>query len=148
MKKLDKNGFTLVELLAVIVILGLLIIIVMNTALPAMNQAKTKALNTYASRVIEKVKEQCMAESIAQSSIPNTTNLGDPGNATLKSKCSNVNVTTIMPNKTYSGTVSVTSTDGVTYTASTTTGIKDDSGNIACIKDGIVETKAGTSCSS
>ena len=48
MKKLNKNGFTLVELLAVIVILALLIVIVANTAIPAMNNAKKKALQTYA----------------------------------------------------------------------------------------------------
>ena len=40
MKKLNKKGFTLVELLAVIVILALLIIVVATTALPAMNNAK------------------------------------------------------------------------------------------------------------
>ena len=56
MKKLNKKGFTLVELLAVIVILALLIVVVANTALPAMRNAKTKSLKTYAERVVEQAK--------------------------------------------------------------------------------------------
>ncbi len=62
--KLNNKGFTLVELLAVIVILGLLIIIVMNTALPAMNEAKTRALKTYAGRLVQKAQEKCAEESL------------------------------------------------------------------------------------
>ena len=56
MKKLNKKGFTLVELLAVIVILALLIVVVANTALPAMNSAKKSTLETYAKRVVEQAK--------------------------------------------------------------------------------------------
>ena len=56
MKKLNKKGFTLVELLAVIVILALLIVVVATTALPAMQNAKTKALKTYTERVMEQAK--------------------------------------------------------------------------------------------
>lgn len=54
--KLNKKGFTLVELLAVIVILALLIVVVANTALPAMNNAKKSTLETYAKRVVEQAK--------------------------------------------------------------------------------------------
>ena len=56
MKKLNKKGFTLVELLAVIVILALLIVVVATTALPAMNNAKKNTLDTYAKRVVEQAK--------------------------------------------------------------------------------------------
>ena len=56
MKKLNKKGFTLVELLAVIVILALLIVIVANTALPALNSSKLRTLETYAKRVAEEAK--------------------------------------------------------------------------------------------
>ncbi len=65
MKKLNKNGFTLVELLAVIVILALLIVIVANTAIPAMNNAKKKSLQTYAQKVVQKAKENCAAEKMS-----------------------------------------------------------------------------------
>ncbi len=57
MKKLNNKGFTLVELLAVIVILALLIVVVANTALPALNNAKQSALKVYAQRMAEKAKE-------------------------------------------------------------------------------------------
>ena len=56
MKKLNKKGFTLVELLAVIVILALLIVVVATTALPAMNNAKKNSLETYTKRVMEQAK--------------------------------------------------------------------------------------------
>jgi len=56
MKKLNKKGFTLVELLAVIVILALLIVVVANTALPAMNNAKRNTLETYTKRVMDQAK--------------------------------------------------------------------------------------------
>ncbi len=64
MKK-NIKGFTLVELLAVIVILALLIVIVANTAIPAMNNAKKKSLQTYAQKVVQKAKENCAAEKMA-----------------------------------------------------------------------------------
>jgi len=62
MKKLNKKGFTLVELLAVIVILALLIVVVATTALPAMNNAKKNSLTVYAERLQEKAKERYISE--------------------------------------------------------------------------------------
>ena len=70
MKKLNKKGFTLVELLAVIVILALLIVVVANTALPALNSSKKKSLTTYAQRVAEKAKEQYMSNELSSTSTP------------------------------------------------------------------------------
>jgi len=63
MKKLNKKGFTLVELLAVIVILALLIVVVANTALPAMDKAKRKTLQTYTMRVMEQAKALYMSDN-------------------------------------------------------------------------------------
>ncbi|MBQ3020666.1 MAG: prepilin-type N-terminal cleavage/methylation domain-containing protein [Bacilli bacterium] len=57
MKKLNKKGFTLVELLAVIVILAILIVIVATTALPAMNNAKKNTFVLYAQRLQGKAQE-------------------------------------------------------------------------------------------
>ena len=56
MRRLNKKGFTLVELLAVIVILALLIVVVANTALPAMNNAKKNSLEVYTERVVNQAK--------------------------------------------------------------------------------------------
>lgn len=61
MKKLNKKGFTLVELLAVIIILALLMVVVANTALPAMNNARKNSLAVYAQRLQEKAKEMYMS---------------------------------------------------------------------------------------
>lgn len=71
MKKLNKKGFTLVELLAVIVILALLIVVVANTALPALNNSKKKSLTTYAQRVAEKAKEQYITDELNNDTPPN-----------------------------------------------------------------------------
>ena len=59
---MKRKGFTLVELLVVIVILGLIMIVVATTAFPAMNKAKINSLETYTLRVVEKAKERCISE--------------------------------------------------------------------------------------
>ena len=48
MKKLNKNGFTLVELLAVIVILAVVILVAVNNVIPNMIKAKAGAFKTEA----------------------------------------------------------------------------------------------------
>lgn len=48
MKKLNKKGFTLVELLAVIVILAVVILVAVNNVIPQMNKAKAGAFKTEA----------------------------------------------------------------------------------------------------
>ena len=47
----NKKGFTLVELLAVIVILALLIVITMNTVLPMLGSGKKSTTKVYAGKV-------------------------------------------------------------------------------------------------
>ena len=64
MKKLNKKGFTLVELLAVVVILAILIAVVASTAIPAMTGAKEKAAETYADRLNAKAKEDCLVKTL------------------------------------------------------------------------------------
>lgn len=67
MKKLNKKGFTLVELLAVIVILALLIVVVATSVLPALNNAKKSALKTYSERVKSNAIQLCMSSEISGS---------------------------------------------------------------------------------
>lgn len=64
--KLNKKGFTLVELLAVIVILALLIVITANTILPMMNNSKKNAMVVYANRVLNAASSMYQADSISQ----------------------------------------------------------------------------------
>ena len=52
MKKLNKKGFTLVELLAVIVVLAIIIIIAMPNIIRAMNNARMGTFITYGRRII------------------------------------------------------------------------------------------------
>ncbi len=60
MKKLDNKGFTLVELLAVMVVLALLMVIAANVALPALDKSRRTGLVTYAGRLTEKAQELFM----------------------------------------------------------------------------------------
>ena len=125
MKKLNKNGFTLVELLAVIVILALLIVIVANTAIPAMNNAKKKSLQTYAQKVVQKAKENCAAEKMS----------GATNMCGTKSCCGTLTIAEIMgeENTTYSGSVAV-SYDGTTNIAKVSSGTIQDKDNQIDVK--------------
>lgn len=64
----NKKGFTLVELLAVIVILALLIVITANTILPMMGKTKKTGMVTFAERVLRNAETALQADSIIDSS--------------------------------------------------------------------------------
>ena len=132
MKKLNKNGFTLVELLAVIVILALLIVIVANTAIPAMNNAKKKSLQTYAEKVVQKAKENCAAEKMADMGFMCNSDTGD----TKVTCCGSLSIKQIMgeDNGVYTGTVTTNYANGVA--AISTVSITDNSGNTASYSGG------------
>ncbi len=51
MSKLNKRGFTLVELLSVIVILSVVVLIATNAVVPAMNSARKQVLATEANTI-------------------------------------------------------------------------------------------------
>ena len=57
-KKLKEKGFTLVELLAVIVILGIILIITIPTILNVMGSAKKKSFEVYANKSIKSANEK------------------------------------------------------------------------------------------
>ena len=103
MKKMLKNkkGFTLVELLAVIVILALLIVITANTVLPMMNNSKQSGMVTYAERVLNTASSMYQADSITGGS-------NDPRDYSIEK---------LMGEKTYFGCVQVkpTSTGAYAY---------------------------------
>jgi len=67
MFKLNKKGFTLVELLAVIVVLAIIIIIAMPNVLRAMNNARTNSLKVYAQKVFTQAQAQYNMESLSDS---------------------------------------------------------------------------------
>lgn len=93
MKRLNKKGFTLVELLAVIVVLALLIVVVASTALPAMNNAKKNTLETYTKRVVDQVKGlYANAEIAGAGTLPT----GCTKDASGKLTCSYTDIKSIM----------------------------------------------------
>lgn len=53
MKKLNKSGFTLVELLAVIVVLAVIMLLAVNAVIPQMNKARKNAFVTEANAFID-----------------------------------------------------------------------------------------------
>ncbi len=56
MKRINKNGFTLVELLSVIVILAVVVLIATNAVVPMMSSAKKQVLATEANKFIAAAK--------------------------------------------------------------------------------------------
>ena len=53
MKKLNKKGFTLVELLAVIVVLAIIMVLTLPTIMNSMNSARQSTFLLYASRMLD-----------------------------------------------------------------------------------------------
>ena len=64
MKKLNRKGFTLVELLAVIVILAIIMVITIPTVLNSMGGAKQEAFDTAVLTVQDYMKKQIEACSL------------------------------------------------------------------------------------
>ena len=62
MKKINKKGFTLVELLAVIVILGVLLLIAVPSVTNIINNSKKKAFASAAKLMIENVESAASIE--------------------------------------------------------------------------------------
>ena len=56
MKKINKNGFTLVELLSVVVILAVVVLIATNAVVPMMGNAKKQVLATEANKFMTAAK--------------------------------------------------------------------------------------------
>lgn len=61
MKK--KNGFTLVELLAVIVVLAIIMIIAIPSVLDVMNTARKKAFVMYVDKIVTAVQAQYLYDA-------------------------------------------------------------------------------------
>ena len=69
MKKLNKKGFTLVELLAVIVVLALLMVVATSSIGGALNNSKKNALKTEAQKMLTSVYQEVKSEIMLDSSI-------------------------------------------------------------------------------
>ena len=66
MKRLNRKGFTLVELLAVIVILAIVVGITLVTVLPSLKKARQEAFELTANTVAEYLEKQYQAQLIGE----------------------------------------------------------------------------------
>ena len=64
MKKLNKKGFTLVELLAVIVVLALIMTLTVPSILSSMNSARQSSFLLYAGKMLEAAQGKYQSESL------------------------------------------------------------------------------------
>lgn len=69
MKKLNKKGFTLVELLAVIVVLALLMVVAASSIGSALSNAKKNTLKTEAQKIITNVYQNAYSQYMLNSNI-------------------------------------------------------------------------------
>ena len=79
MERLNKKGFTLVELLSVIVILSVVILIATNAVLPAANNAKKEVLAGEANFVIQQAGPYAAKDGVTTSKCYSFQDLKDAG---------------------------------------------------------------------
>ena len=88
---MNKKGFTLVELLAVIAILAILVIIALPNVLSMFNSAKQSAFETQVKEIARTAEKEWLKDSITSS------------RAKVYSKCSDGTCTNLLKKKTLSG---------------------------------------------
>ena len=84
MKKLNKNGFTLVELLAVIVILAVVILVAVNNVIPQMNKAKAGAFKTEALSFLDGAEQYYTSQQMTNGEFNETKNGTELEGVTIK----------------------------------------------------------------
>lgn len=84
MKKLNKKGFTLVELLAVIVVLALLMVVATSTIGNALENSKKSALKTETQKLLKTVYEEKQALIVTGSLGTNLSTTGTDGSYKYK----------------------------------------------------------------
>ena len=148
MKKLNKKGFTLVELLAVIVILALLMVVAASTVGTVQENAKKNTLKTEAQKIATSIYQEAQSAYMLSSSdlTANSTLIKDKGTCedstkTTRSAC-------IGASKTWTPNYYVNSNDGkykyVIYIESSTANIKSVCMTYEKFKININNTSDGT----
>lgn len=64
MKKLNRKGFTLVELLAVIVVLAIIMVLTLPTIMNSMNSARQSTFLLYASRMLDTAADKYQSDAL------------------------------------------------------------------------------------
>ena len=83
MKKLNNQGFTLVELLAVIVVLALLMVVATSSIGGALNNAKKNSLKTEAQKMLTAAYSDAKASYMLSSNLNNMVNAGATSSAAV-----------------------------------------------------------------
>lgn len=82
MKRLNRKGFTLVELLAVIVILAIVVGITLVTVLPTLKKSRQEAFNLTAQTAADYVEKQYQLSLVGSNISGNTLEITDFGTST------------------------------------------------------------------
>lgn len=82
MKRLNRKGFTLVELLAVIVILAIVVGITLVTVLPTLKKSRQEAFNLTAQTAADYVEKQYQLSLVGSNISGNTLEIQDFGSST------------------------------------------------------------------
>lgn len=107
-EKKKKKGFTLVELLAVMVVLALIMVLVAPNVLESMNNSKKAALKTYAKKEIQAAKERWQTDALLSN---NQTAQTGTLTKTYPIKAASNNIQPLAPDQTqYIGCVKLTGT--------------------------------------
>lgn len=64
MKKLNKKGFTLVELLAVIVVLAIIMVLTLPTIMNSMSSARQSTFLLYANRMLDTAADKYQSDAL------------------------------------------------------------------------------------
>lgn len=128
MKKLNKKGFTLVELLAVIVVLAIIMVLTVPSVLSSMNSARQSSFLLYAGKMLEAAQGKYQSESLL----------------TTPSTCYDLSTLSGNGSKQYKGVVKVSiGTDGSPvfklqmYDNNYQIGFKADADNSGDVADGV-----------
>ena len=99
MKKLNKKGFTLVELLAVIVVLAIIMVLTLPTVMNSLSSARQSSFLLYASRMLDTAADKYQSDVLLNGG----------------KKCYTISELNGENTSSYKGRVLI-STDGTTYT--------------------------------
>lgn len=86
MKRLNRKGFTLVELLAVIVILAIVVGITLVTVLPTLKKSRQEAFNLTAQTAADYVEKQYQLSLVGSNISGDTLEISDFGSSTKPHK--------------------------------------------------------------
>lgn len=126
MKKLNKKGFTLVELLAVIVILAVVILVAVNNVIPQMNKAKAGAFKTEALSFLDGAEQYYTSQQMTGKDFNETNKAGEKlEGVTIKYLVDNKYVKSADVDK-YTGCIKYDETNGFTIKLSSASYHTDD----------------------